>query len=365
MITRRTLLGMLATTGAATVAATRQTMASELPRERLSMPANSSGTPGLLLAGDHSAMADRWNPVLPAALAQGFGLPSPLPVRNTVGQDGVTGANLFDSQFASDGMMALAAPGSALVSSLCGDLRIHFDYSRWIPLLLSMTVPVVIGRAQLHHSLGSFIRDRPVRVAVSTLTGTELPTVLAMSLFGLRPIPVTGLATPQAAAAALHDNQVDAIQITDPMGTPDTMALIQSLGQAGFANLFTLSTRNTPFSIQGQDVMSMEARLRQDAPSALGSLLYTAWKPLAGAASVDLALVLPMLTQPATLARWRTATAAALHDNAIQAMSHDAGRTLLTGTDATDALRQISGDTSNIMALRRWLAAKLPTWRLD
>ncbi|ATU73428.1 hypothetical protein CFR78_07045 [Komagataeibacter rhaeticus] len=360
MITRRALLGMLA---AGT--AMGRAMASELPRERLSMPANPSGTPGLLLAGDHSAMADRWSPILPAALAQGFGLPAPLPVRNTVGQDGVTGANLFDSQFASDGMMALAAPGSALVSSLCGDLRIHFDYSRWLPLLLSMTVPVVIGRAQLHRSLGNFMRDRPVRIAVSTLTGIELPTVLAMSLFGLRPIPVTGLATPQAAAAALHDNQVDAIQITDPQGAPDTMALVESLTQAGFAPLFTLSTRTTAFSVQGQAVMGMEDRLRQDARSALGSLLYAAWKPLAGAASVDLALVLPMLTQAATLARWRTATAAAMRDGAIQAMGHDTGRTLLTGTDATQALQQISGDTTTIMALRRWLAAKLPTWRLD
>lgn len=360
MIARRTLLGMLMAG-----AAVGRARASELPRERLSMPANSAGSPGLLVAGDHSPMADRWSPILPAALAQGLGLPAPLPVRNTVGQDGVTGANLFDSQFASDGMMALAAPGSALVSSLCGDLRIHFDYSRWLPLLLSLTVPVVIGRAQLHRNLGNFMRDRPVRVAVSTLTGIELPTVLAMSLFGLRPIPVTGLATPQAAATALHDNQVDAIQITDPMGTPETMAHVQSLTQAGFAPLFTLSTRDTPFSVQGQEVMGMEARLRQDARSALGSLLYAAWKPLAGAASVDLALVLPMLTQAATLARWRAATNTAVHDSAIQAMGHDAGRTLLTGTDATEALRQISGDTSTIMALRRWLAAKLPTWRLD
>ena len=359
MITRRTLLGLLVTG-----TATGRAWASELPKERLSMPASSAGAPGLLVAGDHSTMADRWSPILPAALAQGLGLPAPLPVRNTVGQDGVTGANLFDSQFASDGMMALAAPGSALVSSLCGDLRIHFDYSRWLPLLLSLTVPVVIGRAQLHRSLGNFMRDRPVRVAVSTLTGIELPTVLAMSLFGLRPIPVTGLATPQAAAAALHDNQVDAIQITDPMGTPGTMALIQSLAQAGYAPLFTLSPRNTPFSVQDQAVMSMEARLRLDAHSALGSLLYAAWKPLAGAACVDLALVLPMLTQAMTLARWRTATAAAMRDGAIQAM-HDTGRTLLTGTDATTALQQIAGDTTNIMALRRWLAAKLPTWRLD
>ena len=361
MIGRRNLLAMLL---AGSAAGMRGAMASELPPERLPVPAGASGTPGLLVAGNQSAMADRWKPVLPRTLAQGFGLSSPLPVRDTVGQDGVTGANLFDSQFASDGMMALAAPGSALVSSLCGDTRIHFDYSRWLPLLLCMTVPVVIGRAQLHRSLGNFMRDRPVRIAVSTLTGIELPTVLAMTLFGLRPIPVTGLATPDAAAAALRDNQVDVIQITDPLGTPDTTALIDGLAQADFPALFTLSTQAQPFTVQDQTIMSMETRLGQDAHSALGSLLYAAWKPLAGAAAVDLALVLPMLTQPTTLARWRAATALAIRDSAVLSLTRDAGRTLLTGTDATAALQQISGDTSTIMTLRRWLAAKLPTWRL-
>ncbi|MCE2576435.1 hypothetical protein [Komagataeibacter sp. FNDCR2] len=362
MISRRGLLALLA---AGTALPPRGAAASELPRERLPMPPGATGAPGLLVAGNQSAMAVRWGPVLPGALAQGLGLSTPLPVRNTVGQDGVTGANLFDSQFPTDGMMALAAPGSALVSSLCGDPRIHFDYSRWLPLLLCMTVPVVIGRAQLHRSLGNFMRDRPVRIAVSTLTGLELPTVLAMTLFGLRPIPVTGLATPEAAAAALRDNQVDVIQITDPLGTPDTTALINTLAQAGFPALFSLTTGAEPLRLRDQEVMSMEARLAQDARSALTSLLYAAWKPLAGAAAVDLALVLPMLTQPATLARWQAATTQALQDSAVQSLTHDAGRTVLTGAGATTALHRISGDTLSIMTLRRWLASKLPTWRLD
>ncbi|MHC0611963.1 hypothetical protein [Komagataeibacter oboediens] len=362
MIGRRALLALLAGGAAMPL---RRGAASELPRERLLMPTGASGGATLLVAGNHSAMADRWVPVLPTALAQGLDLPAPLPVRDTVGQDGVTGANLFDSQFASDGMVALAAPGSALVSSLCGDPRVHFDYSRWLPLLLSLTMPVIIGRAQLHRSLGNFMRDRPVRIAVSTLTGIELPTVLAMSLFGLRPIPVTGLATPQAAAAALRDNQVDTIQITDPLGTPETTALISTLAQAGFPALFTLGTQVDPLPLPNdQQVMSLQARLQQDAHSALHDLLYAAWKPLAAAAGVDLALVLPMLTQSATLARWRAGTTQAMHDSAIQSMAHQSGRTLLTGTDATEALRLASGDTSTIMTLRRWLAAHLPTWRL-
>ncbi|RFD19126.1 hypothetical protein DY926_13020 [Komagataeibacter melaceti] len=360
MIPRRSLLALLAAGAAMPL---RGTHASELPQERLPMP--SGGTPGLLVAGNQSAMADRWGPVLPGALAQGLGLPAPLPVRSTVGQDGVTGANLFDTQFATDGMMALAAPGSVLVSALCGDPRIHFDSSRWLPLMLCMTAPVVIGRAQLHRSLGNFMRDRPVRIAVSTLTGLELPTVVAMTLFGLRPIPVTGLATPEAAAAALRDNQVDVIQINDPLGTPETTALIRTLGQAGFPALFSLTTGSGSLRLADQDIMSMEARLAQDARSGLTSLLYAAWKPLAGAAAVDLALVLPMLTQPATLARWRAATTLALQDNAMQALTHGTGRTMLTGAEATAALHTISGDTSSIMTLRRWLASKLPVWRLD
>lgn len=357
MINRRAFMGLVA----AGSALPWRARASELPRERL--PQLPTGTPGLLMAGSHSAMAERWSPILPTALGRGWACQPAKRARHRGAGRG-DGANLFDSQFASDGMMALAAPGQALVSSLCGDPRIHFDYSRWLPLLLSLTVPIVIGRTQLHRSLGSFMRDRPVRIAVSTLTGIELPTVLAMTLFGLRPIPVTGLATPQAAAAALRDNQVDVIQITDPLGTPETAALTSTLAQAGCPALFALTDRPGTVSLPGQTIMNMEDRLRQDARSALNSLLHAALRPLAGAAGVDLALVLPMLTSSATLARWRAATTQALHDGTLQATMHDAGRTLLTGTDATEALRQISGDTSSIMTLRRWLAANLPTWRL-
>ncbi|PYD62095.1 hypothetical protein CFR73_00470 [Novacetimonas maltaceti] len=361
MIRRRDFLLAALPFGAAALAG--RAGASELPPKRLPVQAQSVTNPQLLLGGDRGSPAGRWGSVLAPELERAFGHGQVVSTRMTVGQDGVTAANLFDTQTPPDGTTALAVPGAALVAALSGAPRIHFDYTRWLPLFFSLLSPVVIGRAQLHHNLENFMRDRPVRIAVSTLTGIELPTVLGMTLFGLRPIPVPGLASVTDAITALRDNQVDVIQILDPQGSPETRTAIEALSRDGYRALFTL-TDSVAIEVGGQHVPCMRDVLMRENHSALSTLLYAAWTALAGAASLDIGLVLPMLTPPPLVAEWRHATDLAIDGTDIRAMASGTGRQLLDAEACAAPYRQMAGDVTSIMALRRWLSTHLPDWRM-
>ncbi|GBQ84454.1 hypothetical protein AA13595_1414 [Gluconacetobacter johannae DSM 13595] len=328
------------------------------------MPAgNTIPDPTLLVAGNAESTAGRWSTVLSPALMQGLEAPAPLTIRMTSGQDGVTGANLFDTQTVPDGTTALLVPGAALVASLAGDPRAHFDFGRWVPLMLSLVSPVVVGRADLHRTLRDLMRDRPVRVAVSSFTAIELASLLAMAVFGLRPVPVAGFANRAEALAALRDGKVDIVQISDPLSPDALTSTFDALGQDGVTPLFTLSdtVRST---YHGQTVPTLAERFAQERGHAPTSMAYDAWKAVAAAASLDVALVLPMLTPPAQVAGWRHAADVAASSSAVEALVNGRGRKLVSGPDCGPHLREMTGEIQAILTLRRWLAVHSPEWRL-
>ncbi|MBB2201818.1 hypothetical protein [Gluconacetobacter tumulisoli] len=328
------------------------------------MPAgNTIPDPTLLVAGNAESTAGRWSAVLSPALMQGLEAPAPLTIHMTSGQDGVTGANLFDTQTVPDGTTALLVPGAALVASLAGDPRVHFDFGRWVPLMLSLVSPVVVGRADLHRSFRDLVRDRPVRVAVSSYTGIELASLLAMAVFGLRPVPVAGFANRTDALAALRDGKVDVVQVSDPLSPDDLAALFDGLGQDGMAPLFTLSD-TVRVTRHGQAVPTLAERFVQERGHAPTSMVYDAWKVVAAAASLDVALVLPMLTPPAQVAGWRHAADVATASSAVEALVDGRGRKLVSGPDCGPHLREMTGEIQAILTLRRWLATHSPEWRL-
>ncbi|MBB2204542.1 hypothetical protein [Gluconacetobacter takamatsuzukensis] len=319
--------------------------------------------PTLLVAGNAESAAGRWSTVLAPALAQGLGAPAPLDTHLTSGLDGVTGANQFDTQTVPDGATALLVPGAALVASLTGDPRAHYDFGRWVPLMLSLVSPIVVGRADLHRTLRDLVRDRPIRVAVSSDHGLELATVMAMAMFGFRPIPVTGIATPQEALDALRDGKVDVVQISDPMPPQALDALLAPLEPSGAVPLFTLGD-TVRATVHGRPVQSFAERFTQERGRAPTGLLYEAWKVVASAASLDIGLMLPMLTPPAQVAGWRHAVGVAGTQGAFDTLKADAGRALVTGPDCGRYLHDMTGEISAVLMLRRWLAIHTPEWRL-
>jgi hypothetical protein len=357
---------LLATAGLAVVAGLPAVRAAAKGVTRIADIVPAGGTianPTLLVAGNSESVAGKWGAVLSPALAPGLDAPSPVSMHLTSGQDGVTGANLFDTQTVPDGTTALLVPGAALVASLAGDPRAHFDFGRWVPLMFSLLSPVVVGRADLHHTLRDLMRDRPVRVAVCTDTGIELATVLAMALLGLRPIPVAGFANRQDALAALRDGRVDVVQISDPMPPQALAATLDTLGQSGAVPLFTLSD-TVRLTVQGHAVPTLAERFTQERGRPPAGLLYDAWAVVAAAASLDVALVLPMLTPPAQVAGWRHAVTLANASSAVDALMTGNGRKLVTGPDCGPHLQDMTGEISAVLTLRRWLASHAPDWRL-
>ncbi|WP_342628950.1 hypothetical protein AAC691_03405 [Nguyenibacter vanlangensis] len=351
-------LAMLGTMGAARAAGTLRNIAEIVPAGGV------IADPSLLVAGGAESEAGKWGGVLSDALARGLGQPAPLPRHLTSGQDGVTGANLFDTQTVPDGTTALLVPGAALTAALAGDPRAHFDFGRWVPLMMSLLSPVVVGRVELHRTLRDLVRDRPVRVAVSAAnSGIALATLLAMNVFGLRPVPVPGFGSRNDALAALADGRVDVVQLSDPMPPRDQAALFDALAGGGAVPLFTLSDA-VPVAAGGHAVPTMAARFAQERGRAPSGLLYEAWKVVAAAASLDVALVLPMLTPPAQVAGWRHAVSMAQESGAVAALTAGNGRKLVAGPDCGPRLRDMTGEISAVLTLRRWLAVHTPEWRL-
>ena len=307
-LNRRTLLkaslGCMAGVGGLACATDSSTQARE-PVDRALLhaasslvPAPTMGTPMLIVAGGPGTGPTRWAPRLAPSLEETLSTDGPIIQRPVIGQDGVTGANLFDAQTAGDS--ALLAPGSALIAALAGDARVHFDFQRWVPVLLAAGAPLVVGHVDFRRSLRTMIQNTPVRVAVTTPTGGELPALVAMAILSMRVIPVSGFAIPTDSIAALRKGAVDVIQLSPVDVTPE---LLGSLEEEGFVPLFTLALhpqRDIP------DFATRFTSLRGRPPS---HPLCPAYPALPQPAPIVAALVLPILTSAACRSRWLPATA--------------------------------------------------------
>ncbi|MFP2871454.1 hypothetical protein ACLEIY_04255 [Acetobacter tropicalis] len=314
----------------------------------------------LIVAGVAESQCGQWASLLAPILANELQYSSAFPLTTTTGWDGVTGANLFDTQQEQATPPAgLMVPGTAILAALAGDSRVHYDYQRWVPTFLSHQPTVVVGKAALHRSVASILKGQPLRVGVSRYTGPELPTLLALDLLGMRPLPLTGFGTAEAALQALRAGTVDVIQLPFDVDFSGRMAALQ---EDGFLPLFSNAPANSPFLRQGLplDFNTVFTQERHRTPNAL---LYQAWSATATATAIKAGLMLPILSLPATVAQWRHASqiAAASHD--LKAHARDENQIVLTGSACTSAYATMMPDLSVVLALRRWLAFNVPRWR--
>ncbi|MFT9387150.1 hypothetical protein [Acetobacter sp.] len=328
-------------------------------------PVNGAGLPGtgsatrLVIAGTADTPSGKWATALAPLMAHALDRPA-FSLETTTGWDGVTGANLFDAQQqAINAPAALVAPGTTMLTSMTGDMRVHYDYQRWMPVLIARQPTVAVGRVALHRSLGAILGNQQTKVAVLGPTGPELPTLLALDLLGLRPLPVSGYGTPDAAMAALRAGSVNAIQL--PLDA-DFAGRMADLRNDGFAPLFVNTTR--PLSGEGvQDLPDFMSVLRQEHPKATLAPLAATWHAVAAAASIKTALLLPLLTPPASVARWRHAAEMCAANPAIRQEAADNRDMLLSGAECMSFYMSLMPDVNVILGLRRWLALNLPRWR--
>ncbi|GLH30035.1 hypothetical protein WSS15_26850 [Acetobacter pasteurianus] len=326
-----------------------------------SLATSADGGSALIIGGTSSSECGHWASLLAPALEEELHLSPPLQLTPTTGWDGITGANLFDTQQQSaPGPVGLIVPGTAILSAMLGGPRIHFDYRRWAPVFLVAQPSVAVGRVSLHQSFRARLSGQLTRVAVSKLTGPELTTVLALDMLGLRPQPVAGHATPEAAMATLQAGQTDVIQLPLDASYPSRIATLQA---AGFAPLFVNNARPDMQVHQPNLPPDLLAVLQQEHKYSQPAFLLPAWGAIAAACSLHAGLVLPALTQPDSIARWRHAAEVCANRPAIQQAAAAENQTILAGTAGTPFYETLMPEPHVLMALRRWFAQSLPRWR--
>ncbi|MFT9359150.1 hypothetical protein [Acetobacter okinawensis] len=321
----------------------------------------SEQTTRLIVAGSAETPCGTWASHLAPQMAEELGQP-PFDLSFTTGWDGVTGANLFDAQEQlSSASSSLLVPGTALMASMTGDSRVHYAYQRWLPVLSVCQPSMVVGHVNLHRSLGVILGSKTTRVAVSTPTGPELPTLLAFDLLALRPLPVSGYATPDAAMAALTSGVVDAIQLPMDAALRERLAMLEA---KGFTPLFLNTvTQQAPAPADMLLPPTFPTILLRERRTSAPAFLPLAWQAIATAASLKAALVLPLLTPPAKVARWRHAAETCAARLSLQQIALASEQTVLSGAKCIAFYNMATPDMNVGMALRRWLALNLPRWK--
>lgn len=323
------------------------------------MALGAAGTPAtvfpdgatLLVAGPGGGTADSWAEWLSPGL--GRALPPGTALRKDLvgGLDGVTAANQFEARTEPDGGTAMLLPGSAAMAWLVGDPRAQFDAAHWVPALAGVTPGLLVSRIPAAQAL----RGAPLRLAVSTPSGPELPAMLALDLIGASWTPVLGLSD-AAATDALAQGHVDAVCLRGRR----VADLFQQLAAAGSQPLFSFGSvdeaglrERDPAFPDVRSVSELVAGRSQD------EALLRAWSATAAASDLDVAMVLPQRTPASIIALWRRAAAQAAGSSAVQVQATAVGVRPLPGPAATASTAAVLADAASQLALRSWMAQRL------
>lgn len=303
----------------------------------------------ILVAGPRGGRMDRWADLLEAGFARA--LPPETTLHQTLagGADGVTAANQFEARAAPDGQTVLLLPNEAPLAWLTGDPRARFDVANWLPVMTGLTSGVLVSRVP-----ASALRPgMRLRVATSVPAGPELAALLGLYLMGIEPVPAFGLRDAGRSLQALRGRVVDAVFLLGP----NVPSLLANAAAAGASPLFTLGVP-TPGGLQC-DPLLPEVPTAAELMTALGGTpptgpLAKAWRSAAAATQIEFALVLPPLTPAAMVAQWRHAATEV--SQTLQPSTP--GVRLLSAPEANTATAAIAADSTAMLALRRWLAAR-------
>ena len=311
-------------------------LALSLAKPALSAPSEATaGT--LLVAGPPGGRLDSWAGLFAPLLGRSMPARTPMELQNVGGIDGVTGANQFEALVVPDGGTALLVPGSAALSWLAGETRAQFDPAHWVPLWAATNAAVLVSRNAL-------VPGSKLRVAAASPAGPELPALLALDLMG-----ITAILSPAASA--------EASVIRGPSFNEGLLAA----SFAGFQPVMTLGNPGTGQA--GRDPRlptvptALELILNRAPPDLLAALMAAQT-----AAQLDAGLVLPALTPAASVASWRRACLALQQDPEIRREAARLGTRLIPADAVATCTSGIAGNSSTVLALRRWLATR-HDWR--
>lgn len=301
----------------------------------------------LMVAGPAGGALDQVARTLSTGLAAHLPSGSGFGYDTVGGLDGVTGANQFAAVSTLDGSVALLVPGAASLAWLAGDSRVHFDPSRWLPIMARTSPAFVVGQA------GATVRPGArLRVASGGAVSPALAAMLAVDLIGAQVQPVYGLAEDSAALAALQNGEVDAVLLRGP----SRLARLR-LHHPELRPQFTFGTptgagdyQRDPLIPAVPTLVEYNARFGRVTPK---GPRFDAWACAASAAQLQYALVLPGLTPPSAVALWRNAGAQALAPDLASATD------MVYASAASVLLRTLCPGGAALLELRTWLADRL------
>lgn len=301
----------------------------------------------LLVAGPDGEQTSRWGNACALALSPGFpGSPNIIP-QSTGGLDGVTGANRLDALVVPDGRTAAIMPGAALTAWITGDPRVHFDPTRWAPVMSGTNAGVLVVRLnRTTPSLSALQAFGTLRLAADSPQSDDLAALLGLQCLSVPTAPVFGLRGADAKTRAFVAGEVDAVFLCGE-GVPEDIA---PLSANGGVPIFCLGQVDASGNVGGDAVLpgipTLTAfRAGTAAPSGDGvSPLDAAYAAAAAAARLDFFMVLPKLTDPQAVADWRLAAILALQSPALAAAASASAVTLQSpdGTAANLAALNLS-----------------------
>ena len=277
----------------------------------------------LLVAGPDGGQTSRWGNACALAFSPFLpGAPDIIP-QAVGGLDGVTGANQLDALVVPDGKTAAILPGAALIAYLTGNSRVHFDPTRWLPLLTGVNSGVLMLRASIAPSLAALRAAPPLRIAADQPQSRDLAALLGLARLGVATAPVFGLRDTDAKTSAFIAGEVDAVFLCGE-GVPEDAAALTASGALPFFSIGALQ----PDGTMGPDPFFPSLADARSLGPAISPEIDEAYQAAAAAAQLDFLLVLPKLTDPGAATLWAQAASQAAAAPALAAAASASSITL-------------------------------------
>jgi len=311
-----------------------------------------AGAPNLflLVAGPDGEQTSRWGNACALAMSAGFpGGPKLIPDTEG-GLDGVTGANRLDALVMPDGKTAAILPGAALIAWMTGDSRVHFDPTRWVPVMAGANAGLLVARlGSKTPNLQALRAFAPLRIAVDRPESNDLAALLALQGMGVPMAPVFGLRGTDAKTRAFVAGEVDAVFLCGE-GVPEDIAPLAA--NAGVP-VFSLGQMDAAGVITPDPLFPGVADAAAFAGA--GITLSAAYDAAAAAARLDFFVVLPKLTDSDSVAAWRQAAATAIANPGVAAAASASSVTLQPAAETAAALQALNISAPDQAGLQAYL----------
>ncbi|WP_298286070.1 hypothetical protein [Acidocella sp.] len=323
--------------------------------------ANPPGPLTLLCAGPDGGLVSRWGSACTQAFDGSFPGNAAVLAQAVGGLDGVSGANQFDAQMMPDGRGAAMLPGAALTAYLTGDQRVHYDPTRWTPVLAGITPGVLMVRAAAGAvpDLAALQAFSPLKLAADQAESADLAALLALARLNVATSPVFGLRGAETKTRAFLDGSVDAVFLSGE-GVP---ADVSALNAAGAVAVLSLGQFDTEGRIVSDPLFPDLPDVAGFGPAA-SPFLERAYQAAAAAARLDFLLVLPHLTSPDAVAQWTQAAETARQSETLAEAASASAVTLAPAPVLAAALAALSLSEADAASLQAFLV-KSYGWQPD